>query len=166
MANEAHIHGRLEPPDIDVRAALIAAGASVVLVVGAVVGLLAIYRAYVPNPALPPPQAFPQPRVQPDESAELGRLLSEQRARLEGYAWADRDKKLIRIPIEHAMQLIVQKGDQAFDPLAPAAPALSGPSAGAQRATTPGQGPPAGPAASPATSGAAPGSDQNGETKP
>ena len=166
MANEPHVRDRLEPPGIDVRAALIAAGASVALVVAAIVGLDAVYRAYVPNPTPPPPQAFPEPRVQPNESAELRRLLAEQRARLEGYAWADRDRKRVKIPIDRAMQLIVRKGDHAYDPLAPAAPALSGPSAGAQRATTPGQGPPAGPAARPTTSGAAPGADQSRETKP
>ena len=166
MANEAHIHGRLEPPGVDTRAALVAAGASVALVIAAIVGLAAVYRAYVPNPTPPPPQAFPQPRVQPDESAELRRLLSEQRAQLAGYAWANDDKTLVRIPIEHAMQLLVQKGDHAYDPLAPAAPALSEPSAGAQRATTPGQGPPAGPAARPKTSGVVPGAGQTRETKP
>lgn len=167
MANEAHLNGRLEPPGIDVRSALIAAGAAIVLIAGSVVVLDAVYRDYVPKPAPPPPQTFPQPRVQPNESAELRRLLSEQRARLSGYAWADRPKGLVQIPIERAMQLIVRKGAQAYDPLAPAAPARSGPSAGAQRAITSGQGPPAGPApAPPATSGSARSSDQNGEAKP
>ena len=78
---------------------------------------------------------------------KLRRVLSEQRARLSGYAWADRDKTLVRIPIERAMQLIVRKGAQAYDPLAPAAPALSG-------------------QAPPTTSGAAPSSDQKREAKP
>src|SRR5690348_244325 len=167
MANEAHIRNRLEPPGVHVTGVLLTACASIVLVVAAVAGLDAVYRAYVPNPTPPPPQTFPQPRVQPDESAELRRLLAEQRARLAGYAWADRDKKLVRIPIERAMALIAQKGAHAYDPLEPSSPALSSPAAGAQRATTPGQGAPAGPAPSrPTTSGAAPSSDQNGEGKP
>jgi hypothetical protein len=167
MANEARLHGKLETPAVDTRAVLIAGCASLVLVGGAVLGLDAIYRDYVPRPAPPPPRIFPEPRVQVNESAELRRLLAEQRARLAGYAWADRDKGLVRIPIARAMQLIVQKGEHAFDPLAPASPALTGPSAGAQRAVTPGQGAPAGltgPAA-PAINGTAP-ADQHREAKP
>ena len=156
MASETHMHGGLESPAIDTRAVLLTGCAALVLIGAAVGGLDAVYRAYVPNPTPPPPQTFPRPRVQPDEAAQLRRLLSEQHERLIGYAWADRQKGLVQIPIERAMQLIVQKGAHAYDPLAPAAPALSGPSAGAQRATTTGQGPPAGPAPS----------DQGGEAKP
>jgi hypothetical protein len=166
MANETHVR-KLEPPDVHVGAVLLTACASVVLVVAAVGGLAVLYRADVPNPTPPPPQAFSQPRVQPNESAELRRLLSAQREQLSGYAWADSDKTHVRIPIERAMQLIVRKGAQAYDPLEPASPAHSRPSAGAQRATTPGQGAPAGPApAPPTTSGAGPSSKQNGEAKP
>jgi hypothetical protein len=165
MASERHVPIQLEPPDVDLRAVLLTAAGAIVLVVAAVAGLHAVYRAYVPNRHLPAPQAFSGPQVQPDEANELRRLLGDQRARLAGYAWADHGKGLIKIPIERAMQLIVQKGDHAFDPLAPATP-LAGPTAGAQRATTPGQGPPAGPAPpQPATSGAAP-ADQDGEAKP
>jgi hypothetical protein len=157
MASEAHVRGKLEPPGIHVRGVLLTAGAALVLVIGAVAGLTAVYRAYVPNPSPPPPQAFPEPQVRPDEAQQLRRLLSEQRARLAGYAWADRDKGLVRIPIDRAMQLLVQKGAHAWDPLLPATPALSGPSAGAQRAVTSGQGAP---------SGAAPSADPNDEAKP
>ncbi len=167
MASEAHIRSRLEPPDIDSRSALIAAAAAIVLIIGAVAGLDALYRAYVPRPAPPPPRSFPQPRVQPDESAELRRLMSEQRARLARYAWVDRGKGIVEVPIERAMRLIAQKGAHAYDPLVPAGPALAGPTAGAQRATTAGQGSPAGPAPSPpTTSDAASSADRNGEAKP
>ncbi len=168
MATEVHVRTKLETPQVDVRAVLLTACASVVLVVGAVAGLHAVYRAYVPNPAPPPPREFPEPQVRPDEAQQLRRLLSEQRARLAGYAWADRQKGLVRIPIDRAMQLIVQKGAHAWDPLLlPAAPALTGPSAGAQRAVTSGQGAPSGAASPPppGTSGAAP-PDPTGEAKP
>jgi hypothetical protein len=167
MASEAHLHRKLEPPDIPVRAVLVAACATLLLVIGAVIGLDAVYRAYVPNPAPPPPQTFPEPRVHPYESEELRRLLAEQRARLGRYAWVDRDKGVVEIPIEQAMRLIAEKGAHAYDPIETSAPALSSPKAGAQRATTTGQGAPAGPARPPpATSGAAPSSGQDGEAKP
>jgi hypothetical protein len=156
MATDVHRRGKLEPPGVHVGGVMLTACASLLLVGVAVAGLAAVYRAYVPNPSPPPPQAFPQPQVRPDEAEQLRRLLAEQRARLDGYAWADRDKGLVQVPIDRAMQLLVQKGAQAWDPLLPANPALTGPSAGAQRAVTSGQGAPPGAAAS----------DPNGEAKP
>ena len=168
MASEPHVSTRLETPQIDTRAVLVVACAALLLAVGAVAGLHAVYRAYVPHPSPPPPRAFPEPQVRPDEAQQLRRLLAAQNARLTGYAWADRRKGLVQIPIDRAMQLIVQKGDHAYDPLLPPTPALTGPSAGAQRAVTSGQGAPAGPASptSSGTNGAAPAADPNGETKP
>jgi hypothetical protein len=167
MATEAHVGAKLETPQIDTRAVLVAACASLALVVGAVAGLHAVYRAYVPNPSPPPPQSFPEPQVRPGEAQQLRRLLAEQRARLTGYAWVDRRNGLVQVPIDRAMQLLVQKGAHAWDPLLPPAPALTGPGAGAQRAVTSGQGAPSGAAAPPAPGpgGAAP-SDPNGEAKP
>jgi hypothetical protein len=153
MATEAHVRGKLEPPGIHVRGVLLTACASVALVVAAVVGLTAVYRAYVPNPTPPPPQAFPQPQVRTDEVQQLRQLMAEQRERLSAYVWADRDKGLVQVPIDRAMQLLVQKGEHAWDPLLPGSPALTGPSAGAQRAVTSGQGAPSG-------------ADPNGGAKP
>ena len=168
MASEVHVPAKLETPQVDTRAVLVAACASVMLVVGSVAGFYQVYRAYVPNPSPPAPQAFGEPRVQPGESQQLHRLLSGQRARLDGYAWADRPKGLVQIPIDRAMRMIVQKGDHALDPLLPPTPALTGPGAGAQRAVTGGQGAPAGPASRPApgTNGAASSADSNGEANP
>ncbi len=165
MASETHQAG-LEPAGVSLPAVLLTGLAAIVLVVGAVVGLRAYYRAYVPDLTLPAPRQFPGPQVQPDETGQLRELLAAQRAQLAGYAWADRDKGLVRVPIDRAMQLIVQKGEHAFDPLLPASPALTGPSAGAQRAVTGGQGAPSGPASAAGTSGAASAADPNGEAKP
>jgi hypothetical protein len=151
MANEPHTAARLEPPDVDSRAIVWTACAAVVLMLGTVAVLHAVYRTEVSRRPLPP-KSFPQPRVQPDEADALHRLLAEQRRRLAGYAWVDRNQGIISIPIERAMQLIAQKGDKAYAPIAPSAPALASPAAGAQRATTPGQGP--------GTSGAAPAGNQ------
>jgi len=139
MATEAHAPVKLEPPSVDVRAVLLMGAAALVLMGGAVGVLTAVYSSAVSGVSPPAPQAFPQPRVQTHETNELRQLLSEQRARLDGYAWADRGQGLVKVPIERAMGLIARKGDKAYDPLAPASPALDSPAAGAQRATT-GQG--------------------------
>jgi hypothetical protein len=134
MATDAH--PRLEAPGVSMKAVLLAGSGAVVLLVGAIVGLHAVYRAEVSGNVPPPPAQFPAPRVQTDETAQLHRLLAEQQARLSGYAWVDKQQGLARIPVERAMQLIVQRGAQAYDPIAPSEPALAAPTAGAQRATT------------------------------
>jgi hypothetical protein len=143
MASEAHLGAKLEPPGVDLRWVVAAGCGAILLVLGAVAMLAAVYHSQVANGPLPPPRSFPQPRVQPDEADELHRLMSEQRARLTGYAWADKQKGFVRVPIDRAMQLIVQAGSKAYDPVAPSATALSSPTAGAQRATPGSVNPPA-----------------------
>ncbi len=68
-----------------------------------------------------PPEAFPPPRLQSDPAGDLRDYQAAQRARLEGYAWADRERGLVRIPIERAMEMIAARGAAAYAP--PDAPA-------------------------------------------
>ena len=44
-----------------------------------------------------------------DRGAEGRRVLDADRERLEHYEWVDRDRGLVRIPIERAMDLVVQE---------------------------------------------------------
>lgn len=156
---------KLESPAVDLRGVGLAALGALVLVGGAIGVLLAVYRSQVPNQAPPAPASFPAPEVQARETEQLRRLLAEQRARLAGYGWANQQQGLVKIPIERAMQIIAQRGAKGFDPLVPGNAALSSPTAGAQRATTTGQGAPAGPQKS--APGAAPAAPPNGgEPKP
>ena len=53
----------------------------------------------------------------------MARVLREQRAKLAGYDWIDRQKGVIRIPIERAMALIAARGMHGYDPLEQAPPA-------------------------------------------
>lgn len=143
---------RPEPPGVAVGPVLWGALGSLLLMAGAVAGLHAIFVLNVPNRRIPSPAAFPQPQLQTDEVAERRRIEQQQRQRLTGYAWADRSKGLVRIPIARAMDLIVARGTDAYAPLLPARPALSSPSAGAERQMTSG----AAAGAGPATTGAKP----------
>jgi hypothetical protein len=136
MATDAHPDTRLEAPGVNLRAVLLAGCGAMVLLAGAIVGFHAIYRWEVRGSSLPSPAQFPAPRPETNEAAQLHGLLSEQRARLSGYAWADKEHGVVRIPIDRAMKLIVQKGEHAYDPIVPSAPALAAPAAAAQRATT------------------------------
>jgi hypothetical protein len=140
MAHDAETDVQLEPPGVSVRPVLFGAFASVALMLAAIWGLDAVYDWRVPNRTLPAPERFPSPRVQTHQAEQLKELLAEQRRQLTGYAWADQNKTLVRIPIERAMDIIAQRGSEAYAPLLPPGPATASPTAGAQRATT-GQGP-------------------------
>jgi len=136
-----HGQGLPEPSDVDARHLLWLGGAALLLLSGAIFGLGAIYWREVPVKTMPPLQTFPQPRVETDDSAELQQLLERQRQELSGYRWANKQHTLLQIPIERAMQLIAQKGTQAYDPIASSPGALASPQAGAERAVTPSSAP-------------------------
>lgn len=49
-------------------------------------------------------------RQPPPEAEQLSGIRAAQRRRLEEYAWVDRRKRIVRIPIERAMQLLLERG--------------------------------------------------------
>jgi hypothetical protein len=62
-------------------------------------------------PNLKPLTRFPQPNLQiDDDHAERIELLSAQNEKLNSYGWVDRSNGIVRIPIERAMNLILQRG--------------------------------------------------------
>jgi hypothetical protein len=140
MHADEHLRYTPESSSVDSRIVVMAAIGSLLLVALAVGLLYAIYQHAVPIKDLPQPQTFAPPRVTTsrDEVAERERLSSEQRQRLETWRWANAEHNLVQIPIDRAMQLLAQRGQDAWAPLLPSStPALSSPTAGAQHATTP-----------------------------
>jgi len=74
-------------------------------------------------------QAFPQPRLEESERSQLRQFTEEQDRKLATYNWVDKDKGIVRIPIDRAMDLIVQRGlpvrpDNARSEGSTAAPAV------------------------------------------
>lgn len=138
MPAEEHIHYVPEPPAVELNVVVWSAIAALILLVGAIVGLYAVYQDAVPIKTVQAPTPFPQPRVATHAAdvAELHRLAAEQSERLRKWGWANDQHTLVQIPIERAMQLLAQKGANAYAPLLPPS-ALSSPTAAAERATTP-----------------------------
>lgn len=66
---------------------------------------------------------FPEPALQISPQDDLKRFELEQRMALSGYAWINRSKGLVSIPITEAMRIIASRGDRAYDPLEPPASA-------------------------------------------
>ena len=53
--------------------------------------------------------AFPEPRLQTHPAEDRQRYFAEQRARAGEYAWIDRSRGVVRIPVERAMQLLARE---------------------------------------------------------
>jgi hypothetical protein len=58
------------------------------------------------HPNAPPPE----PRLQADPVADLRQRRAEEDAALNNYAWVDRSREVIRIPIDRGMALLLQRG--------------------------------------------------------
>ena len=56
-----------------------------------------------------PPQP-PGPRLQAAPTQDLQELLRADRARLQSYGWVDRSSGMVRMPIDRAMQLVLEQG--------------------------------------------------------
>lgn len=57
-------------------------------------------------PAEPPPG----PRLLPNPPEELHKYLASERRRLNSYGWVNREAGVVHIPIERAMELVLQRG--------------------------------------------------------
>src|SRR4051794_12581485 len=53
---------------------------------------------------------FPQPRLEVKPGAGLAELRAAEDADLNSYGWVDPNKGIVRIPIDRAMQLLVDRG--------------------------------------------------------
>jgi hypothetical protein len=57
-----------------------------------------------------PETAFPNPRLEEDERNQLNGVLMEEEKKLYSYGWVDQNAGAVRIPIDRAMDLLVQRG--------------------------------------------------------
>ena len=105
----------LESPDVDARAILGLVGGFLIFTAASVVGLSVYYIHTHVNRSLAP-REFPEPRLETRNRQDLGALLKMQRAELQDYAWVDRDRGLVRIPVARAMQIVAARGAAAYDP--------------------------------------------------
>jgi len=68
-----------------------------------------------PQPANPLAQNLgrqvpPAPRLQSNPLQDLAQMRAEEDAVLNSYGWVDRNAGIVRVPIERAMELLVQSG--------------------------------------------------------
>jgi hypothetical protein len=90
-------------------------GSGVLIFIGTA-GLYRLFKHEHPSPepvsriVFQPVILAPEPRLQTIPAADLKRFRAEEDARLHSYGWIDRPHGIMHIPIERAMDLIMQRG--------------------------------------------------------
>ena len=91
--------------------ALLISGVLVVLVVG---GMWRYFGANQPqavvSPFSGPRELPPAPRLQIEPRSDLRTYLEHEQRRLSTYGWVDQNAGVVHIPIERAMDLLLQRG--------------------------------------------------------
>jgi len=112
---------RFEPTDVNA-GTLLKAGFVILLVTIAVVFFLYwLYFVFVRQEASrqPPPPVLkaqagllnpPPPRLQRSPLADLASFREQEDVILNGYGWVDKEKKIVRVPIEEAMRIMAERG--------------------------------------------------------
>lgn len=57
-------------------------------------------------------QLPPEPRLQESPARDLAQVRAEEDAVIGSYGWVDRKAGVVRIPVEKAMEIVVEKGLQ------------------------------------------------------
>ena len=63
-----------------------------------------------PNLPVTAVKEFPEPRLQVKAPLDLARLRAAEELNLHSYGWIDRNSRTVRIPIDRAMQLLLERG--------------------------------------------------------
>lgn len=121
----------LDPLDLDVKGIGVmgAALVAIVLIAAALMWWASVFLRGLEEANDPPPPALeeareayapPGPLLQADPEAELVDLRAREELILETWAWVDKDAGVARVPIERAMELLVEGGPMATAPAAAA----------------------------------------------
>jgi len=57
------------------------------------------------------------PRLQVKPELDIGAFRAQEDAILESYAWVDKERGVVRIPVVEAMRLVAERGLPVFSPL-------------------------------------------------
>ncbi len=113
-----HSQRGYEDSDVSVGRLYAFAGGVVGLIVLGVLGSAFVFHFFVRHQPLGPPASPfedvralpPEPRLQTTAPLDLQSYRTGQEKILEGYGWVDPHAGLVRIPVDRAMDLLLQKG--------------------------------------------------------
>jgi len=107
-----------QPPDVATGAVIATVAGFLGFVAIAMAGFLFYSKAEAPGLFLPAKVSrFPSPALQSNPQQDLRRFKQAQRNALENYGWVDRSKEIAKIPIDQAIQVMLARGQHAYDPL-------------------------------------------------
>ena len=109
---------RYEDSDVSMKQLFAFAAGVVALILLGVVGSAMVFKVFVHHPPTGAPaspfedvrELPPDVRLQTNAPLDLKRYRDDQDKILNGYGWVDPHAGVVRIPIERAMELLVQKG--------------------------------------------------------
>ena len=55
-------------------------------------------------------QTAPSPRLQTDPADDLARLRAAEERALGGYRWVDKERGVVQLPVDRAMELLLEEG--------------------------------------------------------
>ena len=118
--------------DVDIRGVLLSGFGLAAGIFAALVASWGLFRVLekrqgrVDKPL--PPQVMvnlkripPEPRLEPNPLALRSELRAQEDALLKSYGWVDRTAGSVHIPIDRAMEIVLERGGPGGKPLAPAA---------------------------------------------
>ena len=114
MEENKHPHIGHEPTDVDT-IAVGKYGIALVLVciasLALVFGVFRFFQSAAPEAKIvDPTKVFPQPQLQTTPVLDLKAVREAEEQTLASYGWVDREKGVVRIPIDRAIDLLVAKG--------------------------------------------------------
>jgi len=130
-----------ERTDADVRSLLKFGAALFVILVAVLISMKWMFSYYAKSQPLGPPASPfesarvlpPQPRLQVAPHLDLQAYCAAQLEDLESYGWVDQHNQIVHIPVDRAMDVILQRGL----PTRPAATETTGGTAAADSTATP-----------------------------
>jgi hypothetical protein len=113
-----HTKRGYEGSDVSVSRLFAFAGGVAGLVIFGVVASALVFRFFVRHQPLGPPASPfenvrplpPEPRLQSEAPQDLKRYRTDQDKVLKSYDWVDQKADIVRIPIDRAMDMLLQKG--------------------------------------------------------
>jgi len=87
--------------------------------------MVVMFRVFLrlpPSTEAKPPTEYgrlipPEPRLQPEPPTDLKSFRAAEEAFLHTYGWINREAGVVRIPIDEAMELVVQRGLPEWEPV-------------------------------------------------
>ena len=107
-----------EGSDLDFNIVMLFAVSLVIALIVVHYAISGIYRYWAPKPSRYPSRSsvastreeFSGPRLTVNQSVDMEKQRASEKAVLNSYGWVDRDRNIVHIPVERAIDLLAERG--------------------------------------------------------